>query len=87
MWGQVRTCGDRGTAKCAYLQAASGTVLGDDADVRRVDARPDEPGQVFILDVSHLNRNTSGSVRFWRSNRTRTAIREHLQMIWTDSRV
>lgn len=83
----MRTCWDRGTAKCAYLQAASGTVLGDDTDVRWVDARPDEPGQVFILDVSHLNRNISESVQFSRSNRTRTAIREHLQMIWTDSHV
>lgn len=38
-----------------YLQAASGTVLCDDAGVGRVDACPYEPGQVFVLDVSHLH--------------------------------
>lgn len=37
-----------------YLQAASGTVLRYDADVGRVDAGSDEPGEMVELDVSHL---------------------------------
>lgn len=41
-----------------YLQAASGTVLRYDADVGRVDAGSDEPGQVVELDVSHLKITT-----------------------------
>lgn len=41
-----------------YLQAPSGTVLRYDADVRRVDAGPDEASQMVELNVSHLKITT-----------------------------
>lgn len=50
--------------RCAHLQAASGAVLCDDADVWRVDARSDEPSQVFVLNISHLNKTTFHSDMF-----------------------
>lgn len=45
-----------------YLQAASGAILCDDAHVRGVNAAADETGQVFILNVSHLEgKEAAGS--------------------------
>lgn len=40
-----------------YLKAASWTVLCDDAHVWRVDTGANEAGQVFILDISHLQKH------------------------------
>lgn len=39
-----------------YLQTASGTVLCDDAHVWRVDAAANKTSQMFILNVSHLQK-------------------------------
>lgn len=47
-----------------YLQTASGAVLCDDAAVGGVDARSNEPGQVFVLDVSHLHRRKHSKAEF-----------------------
>lgn len=40
-----------------YLQAASRTVLCDDTHIWWVDASPDEAGQVFILNITHLQED------------------------------
>lgn len=52
---QGGTGGSAGEDRQAYLQTPSGTVLCDDAGVGGVDARSDEPGQVFVLNISHLD--------------------------------
>ena len=46
----------------SHLQTSPWTVLGDDADVGRVDAGSDEPRQVVELNVAHLKITTNTSV-------------------------
>ncbi len=43
-------------AAAAYLQAAAGTVLCDDAHVRGVDAAADEASEMLVLNVTHLQK-------------------------------
>ena len=43
----------------SHLQTPPWTVLGDDADVGRVDAGSDEPRQVVELNVAHLKITTN----------------------------
>lgn len=57
-WKEKKHGADGDTTRGRYLQAAAGAVLRYDTDVGRVDARPDEPGEVVELNVSHLKITT-----------------------------
>lgn len=45
----------------SYLKTTSGTVFSHNTDVWRVNAGPNEPGQMVELNISHLKITTQES--------------------------